>query len=176
MKKIISVFLIIATLVAMLPTGVVLASDKPAESYEYKFTATAIGQTKNTNIYNGTKLAGYGFGNVKDGNSWKLVQVLGGASKESVQANKSNFVIFAAQSASSSAEADANAIVFQLYLGDYGTETPATSGTYTPTITNPQDGGQNHYGITDLYLVSSAAVSKNSWKINSIEEVQKIID
>ncbi len=56
MKKIVGVFLIIAMLAAMLPTGAVFAADETAESYEYKFTAAAIDQTANTNIYNGTKL------------------------------------------------------------------------------------------------------------------------
>lgn len=176
MKKLFAIILALSMLAAMLPAGTVFAADETVESYEYKFTAVAIGKTDTTNIYDGTKLASYGLANVKDGNAWKLVQVLGGASEEKVQAHKGGFVLFAAQSDSVSAEANANAVVFQLYLGDYSTRTPASTGIYTPTITNSQDGGQNYYGITDLYLVSEATRSKNNWKVTSLEEVQTIIN
>lgn len=179
MKKLFAVILAISMIAAILPASVVFAADA-TESYEYKITHEAYGKTANWNMYTSSSgLVSHGYGNVVNGNVWKVIKVLGSAANENVQLNKSGFIMFAAQSDSETAEANANAVVFQLYLGDFKSTSdlsPATEGLYIPTVTNTQDGKQNHYGITDLYLVSSAAVSKNSWKINSIEEVQKIID
>ncbi|MBE6965892.1 MAG: hypothetical protein E7441_07670 [Ruminococcaceae bacterium] len=179
MKKLFAIILALSMIAAMLPASVVFAADA-TESYEYKITHEAYGKTANWNMYTSSSgLVSHGYGNVVNGNVWKVMKVLGSAANENVQLNKSGFIMFAAQSDSETAEANANAVVFQLYLGDFKSTSdlsPATEGLYIPTVTNTQDGKQNHYGITDLYLVSSAAVSKNSWKINSIEEVQKIID
>lgn len=178
MKKLFAVILALSMIAAMLPAGTVFAADETVESYEYIFSAAAIGETEKTNIYTTTSgKFSHGLGDVESGNAWKGLYALGSAANEVVMVhNTANFLQFAAQSDSEEAAARGNAVVFQLYLGDYKNSIPANSGVYIPTVEDGQHGKQYHYGITDLYLVSSDTVKENGWSVSTLENVQTIIN
>ena len=190
MKKLFAIILALSMIAAMIPAGTAFAADTETEleTYEYKFTRSAYGSAgtsgSNWNMYTSSSatIAAHGHKNVENGDVWKLESVLGGAANENVQLNKAEFILFGApsDSTSDSTEAHANAVVFQLYLGDYNktnpeASVPATQGVYVPELTNSRDGKAAYYGITDLYLVSSDAVKKNGWNVNSLDSVQTII-
>ena len=175
MKKIISVFLIIATLVAMLPAGIVFAADENG-NLTYVFGASAYGGSRK--VFQVTDTLKETIGNIKGGDTsntktgsdkWKMWYRLGGAATQSVTAHEKGFIYFSTTSDSSSALKDdvhKNALVLQIV--------DVPEGVYVPALQNPQDGKQSNYGVTDLYLVSEETRSKNKWNVNTIDGINAI--
>ena len=177
MKKLISVFLIMALFVAMLPAGTVFAADENG-NLTYVFGGAAY-KTSGNQVFSVTNTLKEQIGNVnggdksntkKVGDKWKMWYRLGGAATQSVTAHANGFIYFATTSDSSSAVKDdvhKNALVVQIV--------DVAEGVYVPHVDNSMYGKQSYYGVTDLYLVSEETKSAKGWKVNTIDGINTII-